>query len=350
LSLGRVTHLAPGINEFFRTKEIKCSPEQVALVLEYVKELYSQGVEQFAGSGWQSGRHPVTAHSATRCYLQSWFKHNQFPTEPATAKRNATFRCGNVIEVELYLAAVLGGEEISEYQTKAEILQAGWRTNNYIDFIHRSPIDGLRRVVDVKSMGNYGYNKIFEWSKGMDDGFGYLGQMSNYIRWALNEGLVDCDEGLFLCYKKDTGDIDEYAYTMDPALLEKSEAHSQIVQDHTVYVDCAECTEGYIDVETPAGSGTFTQARCLRCVGLPVVSVGASDDNRPARPKEFQVAFGDDIEFRCGYCDYKNSCWTYPYQRVSYDHKGDPVFTKKPQQWLRRRFEKGKPKFSVEKG
>ncbi len=279
--LSKRKHLSGPINEYLQTKEIKVSAEDASVAVELVKTLYAEGLDKFVGPPWVSGRHPLSANSATRCLLQNWFKHNQFPGEPLHSRVIATFRMGNIVELELYLMALLAGEEISDYQHQAHIDRAGWTTNNYLDFIHRSKVDEKRRVVDAKSMGSFGYQKLFDWNKPMDDLFGYLGQMSTYVDYALEAGLVDSDEGLFLCYSKDKGYVDEYIVPLDKALVAQAHASAKVIQDHTEYMDCPDCNgTGQCEVS----SNPTTLERCGRCTGVPLVSVGAADARRPPRP------------------------------------------------------------------
>ena len=344
-------HLAPAINQFFKDKKVRCSDEEADLVKELVSERYGDSVDKFVSDGWVPGRHPLSASGATKCYLQNWFKHNQFPAEPPTPRRNATFRMGSIVELELFLVAVLAGEKVSAYQHKAVIARGGWPTNNYLDFVHTSSIDGKTRVVDCKTMSSIGYQMLFDWGKGMDDNFGYLGQMSNYIDYALWAGLADSDEGLFLCYKKDTGHIDEHLVQFDRSLIAKTEDNSRIIQEHTEYRECDLCTEGYTAEKNDDGSEF--RKRCLACVGLPLVVVGASGDNRPGRPSDINVertTSGWKLPTVCGYCDYKFSCWSQPRQRVAFDEGERPIYTEATTQKIEVEVDKkGKPAFYVRK-
>jgi len=352
--LGVIGHLAPAVNKFLKTKKIACSDEEAELAKELAKELYGQSLDQFVQDGWLSGRHPVTASSATKCRLQSWFKHNQFPTEPPQPRRNAVFRIGNIVELELMLMAILAGEKISDYQHQAKIERAGWPTNNYLDFIHTSGKDGKRRVVDCKTMASFGFQKLFDWGDPMDDTFGYLGQMSNYIDYALGAGLVDSDEGIFLCFKKDTGHVDEYVVKLDQTLIQKSETNSKIIQDHTEYEECTECDNG--TQHSKDADGEDRSVRCVRCVGLPLVKIGAADARRPPREDAYSAVqdkkTGDwKLGLVCSYCDYKFSCWTRPWQRVMFNEKDKPVYDESPEQFLETVIDRrGKPQFHVKRG
>ena len=348
-SFGTVKHLSPAINEFFKTKIAKCAPDQVPLVRELARELYGQSFDTFTGGGWTPGRHPITASSSTKCLLQSWFRHNQFPQEPLHPRVGATFRMGNIVELDLYLVAILAGEEVSDYQHQAQIQMGGWPTNNYLDFIHTSRVDGLRRVVDCKTMSSFSYQRVFDWGKGVDDSFGYLGQMSQYVNYALEAGLADTDEGVFLCYKKDTGHIDEHIVRLDKALIAKANASSKIIQDHTEYTDCSDCVQS----EPVEGHGAAQEGyrRCHRCMGVPLVAAGQADSRRPPRPAEYAAVSGPDgwrLPLQCSYCDYKFSCWTRPWQRIGFS-EGKPVYEETPEQYIQVHVDKkGKPQFLIQ--
>jgi len=230
LTLGKASHLAHSIKKFFEnTADVFTSVEHRALVAELIKEYYGQSFDQLLEGGWISGRHPLTAHSATKCILSNWFKHNRFPREELPSRVQATFRVGGIVELELYAASLFAGEDCSHYQHKLTIERGGWPTNNYLDWIHKSKVDGKRRVVDCKTMSSYAFQRLFDRGEALDDTFGYCGQMSNYIDECLEQGLVDSDEGIFLCYKKDTGHIEEYVYTMDKSLVRESNLSSKII-------------------------------------------------------------------------------------------------------------------------
>ena len=336
-----VAHLAPQILEYLQNpSQPLCSVEQAEVARELIVATYAENFRKWSTpNDYQSGRHPISAHASTKCYLQSWFKHNQFPKEKLSPRTQSVFRIGGIVEVELYAMALFAGAEVTNWQQQMSIVRAGWPTNNFLDFIHKSPIDGKRRVVDAKTMASFSYERMLK--QGVDDSFGYLGQMSSYIEWCLENDLVDCDEGIFLCFKKDTGHIGESVVRMDPLLIKQANASAQTIQQHTEYKVCTAPHEEDI-------------TRCEVCRGVPLVDVGGADSRRPPRPPGYEpvdVKGRWKLGLQCTYCDYKFSCWTRPHQRVQIevtDHGlPAPQYSELPEQQITVEVERGKPVFYV---
>lgn len=344
----KVKHIVPQVLEYLQDPQHPlCSNEKAEVARELIVATYEENFRKWCTpSDYLSGRHPISAHASTKCVLANWFKHNQFPHEPLSARTQATFRMGGIVETELYACALLAGADVSHWQHKLVIDRAGWPTNNFIDFVHRSPVDGRRRVVDAKTMASYSYQRAMK--DGVDDGFGYLGQMSTYIDAALKEGIVDCAEGIFLCYKKDTGHIDEVVVQCDPGKVDQANAASKLVQDTTEYRDCPDHSD-YEDTK----EGVLP-TKCETCLGLPLVDVGAADSRRPGRPSKYAPVERNNrwaLCLQCTYCDYKFSCWTRPHQRVQIETSNNgipmPQYKELPEQEITVEIEKGKPVFYV---
>jgi hypothetical protein len=342
-------HIAEKIYAFLSDKEVLIDTERLAAVDELMVEMYRQQHEDVTKT-YSGHINPVTCHSATKCYLSNWFKHNQFPAEPFHPRVVSNFTIGHVVEREMLYWLLLQGEEISHIQDRRKVKIGGWESSAYCDWIHKSKVDGKRRLVDAKSQSNYGYKKIFDWHKAVDDSFGYLGQFSLYMKEWGEAGLIDEPwETIMLCFKKDTGHINEIVIPYNPHKVEEAHSNSLLIQAHTTYKDC-ECVEKR-DMEPLTD--------CEKCWGKKsVVVVGASDSNRPERPRgmEPEVATVNKnreyvLPLSCSYCDYKWSCWTRPNARVDVEmndkYSPVPIFTSQPEQrpWLE--YEKGSPKFCV---
>ena len=327
-------HLAPAIERFYRDRKVMVSPEVQMALTEQIAEHNKQSLEQWSsGEDSEKGRNPVTASSATKCVLSNWFSHNKFPSEPLPGRAAATFRIGHLVEADLYCAAVLAGEEVSHFQHQMKATLGGWTSNAYIDFLHKSSIDGKRRIVDVKTMSSYSYEKIFKRNQKMDDTFGYLGQFSVYAAQGIKDGIVDSPEVLVLCYNKNTGHIGEYLYEAEVSKVEEAHANSALVQKHTEYL--------------PGQAPPFE------------VDVGKMDANRPPRPKGYEPELmrnGDyKLGLQCSYCPYKFSCWTRPHQRIHIGigpHENPlPMYdTQEPlDQWVEVEYKSGKPIFVIKR-
>jgi hypothetical protein len=342
-------HLAQPILDFLDTKVLGVDAGEKDDIDDMIVAMYRQQHEESMRE-WDKGKNPVTAHSATKCYLQNWFQHNQFPAEPMAPRVKANFRMGGIVETELLYWALLAGEECTNIQDKRHVTLGGWRSASYIDWIHKSKVDGKRRVCDSKSMSNFAFMKLFDWKKPMDDGFGYIGQGNIYMQEWGEAGLIDEPwEIIFLCFKKDTGHIDEYIVPFNPHKVEEAHENSRIIQSHTVYRDC-ECV---------SARDLNPKVECETCFGRKiVVDVGAADGDVPPRPngmipktKKVKDSKEYVLDIACSYCPFKWSCWTKPDRRVKVEQNDNnvpvPIISDAEQRIFLEYDSKGKPQFCV---
>jgi hypothetical protein len=342
-------HCARPIYQYLNDKEVIVSIEQLAIIDELMTETF-RGMLTDGRKTYDGHINPVTCHSATKCYLSNWFKHNRFPAEPMHPRVKANFSVGHVVEQQMLYWLMLAGEEVSHIQDRRKVKIGGWESSAYCDWIHKSKVDGKRRLVDAKSQSNYGFKKLFDWHKPLDDSFGYLGQFSLYMKEWGEAGLIDEPwELIMLAFKKDTGHINEIIVPYNEHKVKEAHQNSLLIQNATEYTDC-ECVEAR-DMEPLVD--------CEKCWGKKkVVVVGAADDKRPDRPNEMQptvVTINKQREYviplECSYCDYKWTCWTKPHRRVKVEmndkYSPVPIYTTQPDSRPWMEFEKGSPKFCV---
>lgn len=154
------THIIGAVESYIRTKESPLDPEQVEEVKNSAIERYSSSWDNFQEAEWGPSRTPTTPYNCTKCYLQNWFKWNRYNAEPMTAQTRLNFRLGHIIEAEVYTWAKMSGLNVYDYQKKAEIVIGGLPCTAYFDFFVKSPLDGRRRVVDVKTMSSFAFDRL----------------------------------------------------------------------------------------------------------------------------------------------------------------------------------------------
>ena len=167
---------------------------------QFSQEMFALAEERFRLEP-RSYSHIGMSSIGSECKRKLWFK-NRATTLETNAKSNATaedqlqFFIGDIVEATILNLAEVAGHTVEGRQDTLE----------YAGFVgHRDAvIDGV--TVDVKSASVPSYLKFVRDGIRSNDSFGYVSQLSSYVKAAENDPLVtDKTRGAFLVYNKVTG-------------------------------------------------------------------------------------------------------------------------------------------------
>ena len=134
------------------------------------------------------------------CARKLWYSVNTPPTEgePLGSATYLLFLYGDLLEELLLALAVAAGHTVEGRQDTLEVLGIKGHRDAVIDGV----------TVDVKSASPFSFKKFTYGLNDMEDGFGYLTQLSSYTYAAKDDPLVkDKDGGAFLVINKVTGEL-----------------------------------------------------------------------------------------------------------------------------------------------
>lgn len=159
------------------------------------------------------------------CDRQLWYENQGAPREKLRRETLNKFAYGHILEEYALLLAEAAGHTVTGCQTTLEL--AG--VVGHRDCI----IDGM--LIDVKSASGRGFIKFKENKLREDDPFGYLRQLSAYLKASQDDPLLtEKTRAGFLVVNKENGDIclDVYDLTQElgtiiPVIEHKKEVLSQ---------------------------------------------------------------------------------------------------------------------------
>jgi hypothetical protein len=246
---------------------------------------------------------------ATKCPRQLAMKVLAFPAETIPARLSVTFTQGNFLEaMVMALSSMATPNGIIENNEKFEVMIGGKPRRGATDGLYVDDDQYGKVNVEVKSMTQYAFN---EFSKaGLDDTFGYLGQVNVYMRQLVTDKKIDPPgKTCVIAVDKMTGDIAE-------RMLDYDERYAIQADDN------------FAEIEN-----------CLSRKRVPKIP------NKNGLTKE------GDLGLVCSYCRYKHSCWSKPFQAVKINGVGVPVYSDKTERWVVKYFKSGrfrqKPAFKV---
>lgn len=256
--------------------------------------------------------------AATKCTRSLMYGYLGFPSEPLSARASFTFFYGQILEAGLLAAASLAGVKITDNNALMEILIGG-------DF-HRGRSDGIyweedyrRRNVEIKGMSGYSYGRFLR--EGLDDSWGYKGQINVYMRHMLAANLInEPAETVYVAINKDNLDM-----------CEKIEPYNA---QYAIEAD-----ENFAAVKK-AIAAKKQPARPVKRDAKGVVLRG-------------ELLQGNVLPIGCSYCGHKHTCWTYPKQVIRFDEGGSPILSAKTEQFVAVEYKKKdrwgavKPQFRV---
>ena len=198
------------------------------------------------------------------CERKLWYSVNQYEDqEVLRPETKLKFLYGDLLEDLLLSLAKAAGHKVEGHQDPMRL--AGIKG-------HRDAvIDGV--TVDVKSASSFAFKKFKEHKLEHDDPFGYLTQLSSYVKAAEDDPLVeDKKGGAFLVIDKQHGTLCLDYYDFEET------GHLEDVED-LINSRKATCADG--DTVPPRGFSTEPD--------------GKSGNMR--------------LCTNCKYCDYKKTCW-----------------------------------------
>ena len=235
----------------------------------------------------------LRASDATKCSRKSQYASLNVEGEPISFDSTFKMLMGNMLEaVVLHAVSLVRGMTIA-YNNADMIFDIGGRKREgHVDGV--LSYKGDRFHLEMKSMNA----NSFRWSKkkGIDDGFGYLGQAEVYHRGLKEKGLINQKETIFLLIDRNQMKMSEvrHAYTGR-------------------YASLADKKFALID----------------KC-----------NEEKKLAPRDYLLNDDGTLPMQCSYCSYKHACWTEPVQHVTYDLRGEPVYQIQPTRELKLSFGK----------
>lgn len=208
-----------------RLEDFLCNPEKyVASLSEKQKTEIASGFGQNAMKAFAKQFYEVrkenpkpSMSSLGKCVRQLAYRYHGFKGEPMPAKSKMTVFFGDIIEAAIYAISNAAGWEIHDIQRYITIDEIGGHTDGM-------PAEDT--VFDVKSASSASF-EIAKRNGGVDDGFGYLTQLSLY-----KEGL-QVQKGFFVFVNKNTGEIEVFEAPHTPDLVDLAKAKYKMVLDST---------------------------------------------------------------------------------------------------------------------
>ena len=195
------------------------TPEREARARKVVLEAAERALRNWLPKSEQEARPKVTLSSHFYCARTIHYSLNDAPKEPVAPRALDAFALGQTVEALLVAKCILAGLPV--VWPNAE----GWQYRGNLDFDGdplRGSVDmvleheGAMIPVECKSMSEYGFDKSKR--EGVDDTFGYVGQLQNYI------AMMGAPFGLFLGVNKSTGHAFEEWVQPDPAKVATARA------------------------------------------------------------------------------------------------------------------------------
>lgn len=259
-------------------------PPDPALVARVQRLMGTDGWDSFRRNFIDFGRggvarKPVTLSSHFYCARHIHYDLEASPKEPPAPRAFLAFRLGDEVELMTVGLAIVSGVDVlwptADGEQKAVSADFGGDIlPGHIDMVIRH--QGEEIPVEIKSMSEYGWEKSKR--EGVEDTFGYVGQLQNYI------AAIGAKRGLFVGINKSTGHPFEQEILADPA---------HVAAMRAAY---AEAKNGL--PPRPA----WATIKDVRAPGGAVTQIDS---------------------VRCGYCGHRAVCWPgYEMQVVS----GKPVY------------------------
>jgi len=197
------------------------------------------------------------------CERKLWYSVNQYEDqEPIRPESKLKFLYGDLLEDLLLSLAKAAGHKVEGHQDTMSLCGIKGHRDAVIDGV----------TVDVKSASSFSFKKFKDHNLEHDDPFGYLTQLSSYVKAAEDDPLVeDKKGGAFLVIDKQHGTLCLDYYDFEET------GHLDNLEDEIEY------RKGMVKESDPPPKG------------FPSVADGKSGNRK--------------LCTNCSYCDYKKVCW-----------------------------------------
>lgn len=257
------------------------TPEREARARKIMQEAAERALRNWLPKSEQEARPKVTLSSHFYCARTLHYSLNDAPKDPVAPRALDAFALGQTVEAIAVSKCILAGLPVLWPDAEGRQFRDGLdfdgdRLRGSVDMVLEH--EGAKIPVEIKSMSEYGFDKSKR--EGVDDTFGYVGQLQNYI------AMMDAPFGLFLGVNKSTGHMFEERVAPDPAKVGVARA---------AY---AAAKKGLPD------RPSWAKVRVVRAPGGAVEQIEA-------------VA--------CGYCAHRPTCWPEHKQQIV---SGKPTYRK----------------------
>jgi hypothetical protein len=162
--------------------------------------------------------------------------------------------------------------------------------------------------VEIKSMSGYSYKRFIE--EGLNDSWGYLGQVNVYMKQLLLDDKIDQPgETIYIAVNKDNLQITERILSYNPEYAHMADENFEKI------------------------------AACIREKKQPARPILYEETKKGQKPVRGELHRDNSLPIVCSYCDYKYTCWTEPKQIVEFCD-GMPMYPTSPTAYLRLEYKK----------
>lgn len=188
------------------------TPERIARAEAIVGAAARQAIGNFIPAWEPEARPKVTLSSHFYCPRQIHYALNGVEKEAPAPRAFDAFAIGQQVEGVLVAKCILAGLPVkwpdeSGKQFRSSLEWDGDSLRGSVDMV--LDIEGALIPVECKSMSEYGFDKAKK--EGVEDTFGYVGQLQNYI------AMLQAPYGIFVGVSKSTGHAFEQHVKPDPA-------------------------------------------------------------------------------------------------------------------------------------